>query len=216
MIPEVSIDPSGTTLAQHGISLPEALERRVQRVLIPEATLQRRVSELARLLANRYPNGTQVIVTPVLTGAFVFAADLGCALAAESTLDVHYALTKASTCSIATGADGPEERRVRIDLQPSDVAGHSMLLIDDILDHGFTIAALRDQMSEWGVHSVQVCVLLDKQLTNPSPQIRAKRAKAAPDLVGFKIPDVWVAGYGLDVAGAMRHLPCIVSVNWDR
>ena len=215
MVPEIGIDPACATLAQHGIALPEALDRRVQRVLIPEAALQRRVTELARLLADHYPSGAEVVVTPVLTGAFMFAADLGRALAAESTLDVHYALTKASTYGTAMGADGPGERRVIIDLHPSDVAGRSMLLVDDILDHGFTLAALRDRLSEWGVRSVQVCVLLDKQLTNPEPQIVAQRTKAAPDLVGFEIPDVWVAGYGLDAAGALRHLPCIVSVERD-
>ena len=86
---------------------------------------------------------------------------------------------------------------------------------NSLIASGITVINDKSAMSEWGVHSVQVCVQLDKQLTNPSPQIQAKRAKAAPDLVGFKIPDVWVAGYGLDVAGAMRHLPCIVSVNWD-
>ncbi len=213
MVPETGIDPACATLAAHGIELPRALHGLVQRVLIPKAALQRRICELARLLAERYPREAEVVVTPVLTGAFMFAADLGRALAAESTLDVHYALTKTSTYGSAMGANGPGERRVIVDLQPSDVAGRAMLLVDDILDHGFTLATLRDRLAEWGVRSVQVCVLLDKQLANPEPQILAQRAKAAPDLVGFEIPDVWVAGYGLDAAGALRHLPCIVSVD---
>lgn len=213
MTPEISIEPTCTTLAQHGITLPKALERRVQRVLIPKEVLKQRVTELARLLADRYQPGDEVVITPVLTGAFMFAADLGRALAAESSLDVHYALTKASTYGTVAEADEPSERRVTIDLQPQDVAGRSMLLIDDILDHGFTLAALRDRLAEWGVVSVIVCVLLDKQLSNPAPQILAQRAKAAPDLVGFEIPDVWVAGYGLDADGALRNLPCIVSVE---
>lgn len=214
MIPEIGIDPTCTTLSQHGITLSKALERRVKRVLIPKKVLTQRVIELARLLADRYQPGDEVVITPVLTGAFMFAADLGRALAAESSLDVHYALTKASTYGTTVAqADEPSERRVTIDLQPQDVAGRSMLLLDDILDHGFTLAALRDRLEEWGVVSVIVCVLLDKQLSNPAPQILAQRAKAAPDLVGFEIPDVWVAGYGLDADGALRNLPCIVSVE---
>jgi hypoxanthine phosphoribosyltransferase len=215
MVPETGVDPACATLAAHGIALPRALHRIVRRVLIPPAALQERVREMARLLAEHYPPESEVVVTPVLTGAFMFAADLGRALATETSLDVHYALTKASTYGTAMGADGPVVRSVIIDLQPSDVAGRSMLLVDDILDHGFTLAALRDRLAEWGVRSVQVCVLLDKQLDNPDPQILAQRAKAAPDLVGFEIPDVWVAGYGLDAAGALRHLPCIVSVDKD-
>lgn len=215
MVPETGIDPACVTLAQHGIALPRALRGIVRRVLIPQAALQRRIRELARLLAERYPSEAEVVVTPVLTGAFMFAADLGRALAAESRLDVHYALTKTSTYGSVMGADGPGERRVIVDLQPSDVSGRSMLLVDDILDHGFTLAALRDRLTEWGVRSVQVCVLLDKRLDDPEPHVLAQRAKAAPDLVGFEIPDVWVAGYGLDAAGALRHLPCIVSVEKD-
>lgn len=215
MVPKTGIDPSCATLAQHGVTLPSALQGLVRRVLIPQAALQRRIRELARLLAGRYPREAEVVVTPVLTGAFMFAADLGRALAAESTLDVHYALTKTSTYGAAMGNDGPGERRVIVDLQPSDVAGRAMLLVDDILDHGFTLAFLRDRLAEWGVRSVQVCVLLDKRLDAPDPRVVAQRAKAAPDLVGFEIPDVWVAGYGLDAAGALRHLPCIVAVDKD-
>ena len=215
MVPETGIDPDCATLAAHGIQLPRALHRIVRRVLIPPAALQERVREMARLLAEHYPPESEVVVTPVLTGAFMFAADLGRALAQESTLDVHYALTKAGSYGAAMGVDGSGVRTVIIDLQPSDVAGRSMLLVDDILDHGFTLAALRDRLSAWGVRSVQVCVLLNKQLADPDPQIIAQRAKAAPDLVGFDIPDVWVAGYGLDAAGSLRHLPCIVSVDKD-
>ena len=99
----------------------------------------------------------------------MFAADLGRALATETSLSVHYALTKTSTYGNEVG--GSHDRRVNIDLAPSDVAGRSMLLVDDILDHGFTLAALRDRLSDWGVRSVQVCVLLDKQLEDPKPQI---------------------------------------------
>lgn len=211
--PEIIIDPPKTTLSQHGISLPETLQQHVRQVLIPETVLKRRVTELARLLANYYQPEAELVITPVLTGAFMFAADLGRTLATESSLNVHYALTKASTYGSSTVVGKLEERHVNIDLQPQDVAGRSMLLVDDILDHGFTLAALRDRLAAWGVESVLVCVLLDKQISNIEPQILAQRTKAAPDLVGFQIPDVWVAGYGLDMAGSLRHLPCIVSVS---
>jgi hypoxanthine phosphoribosyltransferase len=216
VVSAAGVDPAATDPDRHGIALPPAFQARPPRVLIPEHVLQRRVTELARELADYHPRGSELVITPVLTGAFMFAADLGRALATETSLDVHFALTKASTYGAAMGVDGgPGLRSVIIDLQPSDVAGRSMLLVDDILDHGFTLAALRDRLAEWGVRSVQVCVLLDKRLDNPDPYILAQRTKAAPDLVGFEIPDVWVAGYGLDAAGALRHLPCIVSVDKD-
>ena len=212
VVPVRGVDSAACSPEQHGIALPAALQARPPRVLIPEQVLQRRVTELALELAAHHPRGGELVITPVLTGAFMFAADLGRALAAASTLDVRYEFAKTSTYGASIGGGGAQ-RRVHVDLQPADVVGRAMLLVDDILDHGFTLAALRDRMARWGVRSVQVCVLLDKQLTDPPPHTLAQRAKAAPDLVGFQIPDVWVAGYGLDAAGALRHLPCIVAVD---
>ena len=192
--------------------VPPRFRGRVSRVLIPERVLQRRIADMARELARRHPPDGELVITPVLNGAFMFAADLARALGAVSTLDVRFEFAKTSTYGEALGAGG-DQRRVQIDLQPADVVGRSMLLVDDILDHGFTLCALRDRMAGWGVRHVQVCVLLDKQLTDPSPETLAQRAKAAPDLIGFRIPDVWVAGYGLDAAGALRQLPGIVAVD---
>ena len=77
MVPETGIDPDCATLAAHGIQLPRALHRIVRRVLIPPAALQERIREMARLLAGHYPPESEAGVTPVLTGAFMFAADLG-------------------------------------------------------------------------------------------------------------------------------------------
>ena len=192
--------------------VPPRFAGRVSRVLIPEQVLQRRITDMARELASHHPPDGELVITPVLNGAFMFAADLARALGAVSTLDVRFEFAKTSTYGNAVGAGG-DQRRVQIDLQPADVVGRSMLLVDDILDHGFTLCALRDRMASWGVRHVQVCVLLDKQLTDPSPETLAQRAKAAPDLIGFRIPDVWVAGYGLDAAGALRQLPGIVAVD---
>ena len=194
--------------------VPPRFRGRVSRVLIPAQALQRRITDMARELAGHHPPDGELVITPVLNGAFMFAADLARALGAVSTLDVRFEFAKTSTYGEALGAGG-DRRRVQIDLQPADVVGRSMLLVDDILDHGFTLCALRDRMAGWGVRNVQVCVLLDKQLDDPSPETLAQRAKAAPDLIGFRIPDVWVAGYGLDAAGALRQLSSIVAVDPD-
>lgn len=217
VVPEHGIATPGVDTNHDGApaaptSVPPRFEGRVSRVLIPARALQRRITDMARELANHHPPDGELVITPVLNGAFMFAADLARALGAVSTLDVRFEFAKTSTYGEAVGADG-DQRRVQIDLQPADVVGRSMLLVDDILDHGFTLCALRDRMAGWGVRNVQVCVLLDKQLTSPSPETLAQRAKAAPDLIGFQIPDVWVAGYGLDAAGALRQLPDIVAVD---
>ena len=213
-IPAPGVDANHEGAHAAPTRVPPRFSGRVSRVLIPEQVLQRRITDMARELASHHPPDGELVITPVLNGAFMFAADLGRALGAVSTLDVRFEFAKTSTYGKARGAGG-DEQRVQIDLQPADVVGRSMLLVDDILDHGFTLCALRDRMAGWGVRNVQVCVLLDKQLTDPSPDTLAQRAKAAPDLIGFRIPDVWVAGYGLDAAGALRQLPGIVAVDAD-
>jgi hypoxanthine phosphoribosyltransferase len=209
-VPEADANHEGAYASP--AKVPPRFSGRVSRVLIPEQALRRRITDMARELASHHPPDGELVITPVLNGAFMFAADLARALGAVSTLDVRFEFAKTSTYGSSLGAGG-DQRRVQIDLQPADVVGRSMLLVDDILDHGFTLCALRDRMAGWGVRHVQVCVLLDKQLTNPSPETLAQRAKAAPDLIGFRIPDVWVAGYGLDAAGALRQLPGIVAVD---
>ena len=211
-IPAQEVDANHAGAHASPAKVPPRFAGRVSRVLIPEQVLQRRITDMARELASHHPPDGELVITPVLNGAFMFAADLARALGAVSTLDVRFEFAKTSTYGNAVGAGG-DQRRVQIDLQPADVVGRSMLLVDDILDHGFTLCALRDRMASWGVRHVQVCVLLDKQLTDPSPETLAQRAKAAPDLIGFRIPDVWVAGYGLDAAGALRQLPGIVAVD---
>lgn len=212
IVPLNGLDPSNILLKKQGLEVPGNWFDRPPRVLIPEKELQKRIKELSFELATRHHQGGELVITPVLTGAFMFAADLGRALARISNIDVRFDFAKTSTYGNSTKTKG-KIRKVKIDLQPSDVQGRTMLLVDDILDHGFTLSTLRDQMADWKVNSVQVCVLLDKKIENPNAQIAYQRQKASPDLVGFQIPDVWVAGYGLDAAGKLRNLPCIVSIE---
>jgi len=95
-----------------------------------------------------------------------------------------------------------------------EVGGRDVLLVEDILDQGFTLSRVRDLLlSEAGVRSVKLCVLLNKLLTSPSPESARARARLSPDYTGFDVPDRWVAGYGLDAGEEFRELPYVVIVR---
>ena len=85
------------------------------------------------------------------------------------------------------------------------VAGHDVLILDDILDTGYTLAAVREKLETAKPRSVRVCVLLSK---------RKQRARDVDtDYIGFKIDDEFVVGYGLDYQGYFRNLPYIAQVS---
>lgn len=88
---------------------------------------------------------------------------------------------------------------------PDAVAGRAVLVLDDILDAGETLAALRDCLVRAGALSVRCAVLADKQIGAPKPII--------PDFVGLRLPDRFVFGCGMDVSGAWRNLPAIYAVK---
>jgi hypoxanthine phosphoribosyltransferase len=108
------------------------------------------------------------------------------------------------------GSDAPF---VSLGTVPESVVGQDVLLVEDILDQGVTLHALVSRIRESGVRSLKLCVLLDKQLETPSDQVLRLRADLALDYVGFRVPDRWLAGYGLDAAGEYRDLPCIAVLR---
>ncbi len=135
----------------------------------------------------------QPIMVGVLTGAFVFLADLVRRL--DFPLEVDF--VEASSYGESTVGG---EVVIRIDLT-RDVEGRHVVLVDDILDTGRTLSALRSTLRKRGARSVRTCCLLDK------PDRREVDFEA--DYVGAKIPDVFVVGYGLDYAHGHRNLPFI-------
>ncbi|MBI3127258.1 MAG: hypoxanthine phosphoribosyltransferase [Candidatus Tectomicrobia bacterium] len=161
--------------------------------LIPEEKIRRRVRELARELDAALPPGPVHCVV-VLKSAVFFAADLLRSLKRE----VSVGFLSASSYGDATESAG----EVRVGAEAlGPVEGRHVLLIDDILDTGHTMAAVRRAILARRPASLRSCVLLDK----PS----RRRVDARADHVGFTIADVFVVGYGLDFAEEFRTLPDI-------
>lgn len=168
-------------------------------VLFDEQTIAARVQELARAIAQDLPEPTPVLIG-LLTGAFIFLADLVRALGRlgiEPQIDLmavsHYGPLVASSGLVQIHKDSAVELK-----------DQSVLLIDDILDSGRTLSMVRAHLAARGPSWLRTCVLLDK----PSRRQVAIRA----DYVGFEVPDTWMIGYGLDAYGQGRGLPYVAAL----
>jgi len=162
-------------------------------VLIDERRIAARVDELARRISQDYAGAGEVLLVGVLRGAFIFLADLARRLTIPCRVD-FIALSRYEHGST------PGAVRLVMDLR-TDIAGRHVLVVEDIVDSGDTLAYLVAMLRARRAASVKTCVLTRK------PE-RAKSA-AAIDYLGFDIPDQWVVGYGLDYDGRYRTLPYI-------
>ena len=166
-------------------------------VLIASAEIAARVRALADEISRDYEN-KRVKVGVVLTGAMIFAVDL----VREVSLEVEIFFLQASSYRDSSFTSG--RVRVRRDVE-LDLAGAHVLVVDDILDTGGTAKALLDDLSSLGPATLRMAVLLNKQ--------SRRRFDVQADYVGFEVPNKFVVGYGMDYAGAFRHLPDVHAVD---
>lgn len=162
-------------------------------ILLPAERIQKRVAELARLIAADYHN-RPITIVGVLTGSLIFLADL----VRHLDLPLRIGLIQAS--SYRGTATTPGQLHIHPELVP-DVRGRHILLIDDILDTGRTLAYLSDHLRNLGAASLRVAVLLRKR--------GRQTVSFEPDYCGFDIPNAFVVGYGLDYNDEYRNLPYI-------
>ena len=163
------------------------------------AEIATRVDEMATELAAKLPPDT--LVVSVLKGSFVFAADL---IRALSHTGADWAMDFLTLSSYGTATETTGNVRLVRDIV-DEVRGRDVLLVDDILESGFTISFAKNLLSERGARRVWVCTLLDK------PHKRRTGLKA--DFVGFEAGDEFLVGYGLDWAHRFRGLPYIGVVE---
>lgn len=172
----------------------------VARILLTAEEIQRRVLELGAQITADY-TGKQPMLVGVLTGAFVFMADL--ARAIELPLDIEFMAV--SSYGLATKTSGVV--RILKDLD-SPVEGRDVIVVEDIIDSGLTLEYLLDILTRRNPNSLRVAALFDK----PKPG----RQVIDIHYVGFEIPDVFVVGYGLDAAKLYRNLPYLGEIQTNR
>jgi hypoxanthine phosphoribosyltransferase len=163
------------------------------RVLISAEDLQNRVAELAAQIDRDYADSERLIVVGVLKGSVFFLVDL------VKRLQVPLAIDFFQTASYG-GGTSPGEVRIRKDLD-LPVRGADVLLVEDIVDTGYTLRTILDLLRWRGARTVRLCALLDKE--------PARRIEVPIDYRGFPIEDLFVVGYGLDYAERYRNLPYI-------
>ena len=167
--------------------------------LFEEAEIGARVEALAGEIVRAM--GRDFVVIGVLKGSFVFLADLVRALArAGATPSVEFM----RLASYGQKQESSGEVRLLGDA-PRDFGGRAVLLVDDIVDTGLSMAYGRRLLTARNAARVWTCALLDK----PS----RRRVDLTLDFVGFEIPDVFVVGYGIDYAERYRYLPYIGKVS---
>ena len=169
------------------------IENDILKVLFSEEDIAKRVREMGAELTERF-QGKRPLFLGVLKGCFIFMSDLIRACPLKSDLE----FIAISSYGNATSTSG----RVQIthDVQ-QDISGRDIVIVEDILDSGNTLAFLKNYLLTKGAASITIVTLLDK------PSRRTKAITA--DMAGFVVPDEFVVGYGLDYAQQYRNLPYI-------
>lgn len=163
------------------------------RLIVADDELQHRVAELGKEITSDYHDRPPLLVG-VLKGAFLFMSDLARAI----DLPVELDFMAVSSYGSATKTSGVV--RIIKDLD-ADLTGRHVLIVEDIVDSGLTLAYLRKNLAARRPASLEVCSLLVKEgLQKVDPDLR---------YVGFRIPPVFVVGYGLDVDERYRNLPFV-------
>ena len=172
--------------------VPVRWRREVERVLINEAQLARRILELSKEIEHDF-RGREMVVVALLNGTVLFLADLMRHLSLPLRLDFM------GVSSYGVGTESGDlvfTKELRL-----DVRGRDVLLVDDILDTGKTLHKVLGKLRALKPRRIKTCVLLDKAARRVEP--------VQADYVGFEIPDFFVVGYGLDFAERYRNLPFV-------
>ena len=165
----------------------------LESVLFSEAQIKQGIDRVAADVTEYY-RGREFTVVSILKGSCIFAADL----VRRIPIPLEMAFVSASSYR-----DGVSSGRLELNYFPAEgeITGRNLLLVDDILDTGRTLAALRAELLMRGAAEVRSCVFLDK----PS----RREADVAADFRVFQVEDLFVVGYGLDYAGRYRNLPLV-------
>jgi hypoxanthine phosphoribosyltransferase len=170
-------------------------------VVFSAESIARRVDELAKAIADTKLE--PLLIVSVLNGSFVFAADLVRALHRIGVSPEVDFMSLSSYRSATTSSGRVEILR---DLEV-DVAGRNVLIVDDILESGRTLAFAKDLITARGAARVLTCVLLDKRVP--------RAADISADLRAFECPNAFVIGYGMDLAQRYRELPFVGRIVRD-
>lgn len=166
-------------------------------VLISAADIQRRVCEVGKEIARDHPD-TSPLLIGVLNGCVMFVADL------MKAIPIPHEIDFVSVSSYRLASESNRSPTLLKDIE-KEIVGRDVVLVEDIVDSGHTLAFLRETLLRRGPRKLRIATLLDKP---------GRRERPVPlDYVGFTVPDRFVVGYGLDYAERYRHLPYVAALT---
>ncbi len=166
-------------------------------VLISQAEIEKRVTALGEQITNDYRDSNKLLLLGLLRGSVMFITDLMRRIHRPLTMDFM---------SVSSYSGTESSGFIRIDSDhKTNIRGWDVILVDDIVDSGYTIYTIRKLLLDRHPHSLKVCALLDKASKH--------KVDISIDYCGFEIPDYFVMGYGLDIDEKGRNLPYIASVD---
>jgi hypoxanthine phosphoribosyltransferase len=169
----------------------------IDKVIITEADIKARVKELGEIITHDYQDSEKLLLLGLLRGSVVFITDLMREVPRDITMDFM---------SVSSYNRSESSGFVRIDSDhKTNIRGWDVILIDDIIDTGYTIRTVHKLLLDREPRSLKVCALLDKPDRH--------KVDIVIDYLGFSIPDYFVVGYGLDYDEKGRNLPYIASVD---
>ncbi len=168
-----------------------------KKILIDAQTIQRKVTELGRQITGDYQDRSLVLLG-VLNGSFIFMADL--ARAIDLPLEVDFLRVASYGNSTSSSGSIRMTKAPELNLKDRDI-----LLVEDIVDTGTTIAWLRDYIASHEAGSVRICALIDKQ--------ERRQTEVEIHYAGFTVEEGFLVGYGLDYAEKHRNLPDICTLT---
>jgi len=169
-------------------------------LLISQHDIRERVEALGEQITKDYLHSEKLVLLGLLRGSVVFMTDLMRQIRRPLTLDFM---------SVSSYAGSESSGFVRIDSDhKSTISGWDVILVDDIIDSGYTIHTIRKLLMDRNPKSLKICTLLDK--------VDRRKVDLTIDYCGFQIPDYFVVGYGLDIDEKGRNLPYIASVDLNK
>ena len=169
----------------------------IDRVLISPEEIRERVEQLGATISEDYRHSEKLLLLGLLRGSVVFLTDLMRTIQRPLTMDFML---------VSSYAGAETSGFVRIDADhKTNIHGWDVILVDDIVDTGYTLHTIRKLLLERNPNSLKMCALLDK--------VERHRVELDIAYCGFRIPDHFVVGYGLDLDEKGRNLPYIASVD---
>jgi hypoxanthine phosphoribosyltransferase len=170
------------------------MHKDIARILISEEEIQAKIAELGKTISADYADKGSILLIGVLKGCAMFLVDLS----RHIDVDLSFDFIAISSYGHSTESSGVVRMLKDLDM---DIAGRHVLIVEDIIDSGLTLAYLRTQLLRRNPASLRICTLLNK------PERR--KADVPVDYIGFNIPNEFVVGYGLDYGELYRNLPYI-------